>query len=72
MSESLFIQAEMFIAAPTRHSICQRCGTGGTVVRWHFGEGIRHLREACARCGKYIKWLPQNPENLARLQEGAK
>ena len=37
------------------------CGSEKTQIRWQ----LPHLRLECARCRKWIKWLPQIAENVA-------
>ena len=62
-------QGELFALPPSSGAGCRRCGQSKTTISWHVGDGIKHLRESCARCGAYIKWLPQTPENVARDRE---
>lgn len=46
---------------------CIHCGaTVAKPSRWFvMSNGSTHLREDCAGCGRWRKWVPKTPENVA-------
>lgn len=46
---------------------CPRCGCPDRApLQWQiYAPGLRHIREACAGCGRWIRWAPQTPEACA-------
>ena len=46
---------------------CHHCGViEEPDLGWQvFGNGTTHLRAECRACGRYIKYVPQTPENLS-------
>ncbi len=47
--------------------MCSACGVDvAPRVSWQqIAGGRRHIRAECPRCGGYLKFLPQTPENVA-------
>jgi len=43
---------------------CHRCDfVGQPILYWHtFGEDARHLGALCARCKRWLRWVPQIDE----------
>jgi hypothetical protein len=46
---------------------CRRCGGKDLRVSWHEQQGGgRAVRADCGACGRFVAFLPQTPENVAR------
>jgi hypothetical protein len=51
---------------PADRPRCTRCGGRDITARWqHLRDGRRAIRADCARCRRYVKYLPQTQANVA-------
>jgi hypothetical protein len=51
---------------------CPRCRQTGRNLTWQeFKGGSRHIRAACAGCGRYLGFVEQTPANVAAADNPA-
>lgn len=52
---------------------CPRCGDHHPPrLTWQkCGNGQRHIRASCPRCGAFFRYVPQTRENVAQAMEPA-
>lgn len=50
---------------------CIHCGsTDPPTLKWFtMFDGRRHIREDCAKCGRWRRWAPQTPEAIAEAEQ---
>jgi hypothetical protein len=61
-----------FLGTYRRPTICQRCGAthNFTYVWRRFSNGTDHIATHC-RCGRFLCWAHQTPENVALADASA-
>ena len=49
---------------------CPIDGTTELRLRWRdHANGTKHIEARCARCGRFMLWLPQTPEAAAEADQ---
>jgi hypothetical protein len=48
---------------------CPRCGNPGRRLAWQaFSDGRRHIKATCNKCGTFVGYAPQTPQNVAEAE----